>query len=68
MGSENAILGPALHGADTGAEPSAALVERVSRAIASAKRAPNLRRPEIIDKVWRAYCGQARAAIKEVLS
>lgn len=39
------------------------LVERVARAIAAAKRAPKLRGPEVIDKIWRTYCGQARAAI-----
>ncbi len=38
-------------------------VERVARAIATAKRASNLRDIETIDRVWPSYCGQARAAI-----
>lgn len=42
---------------------SSEMVERVARAIAASKRSPEQRTPEVIDRVWAAYCGQARAAI-----
>jgi hypothetical protein len=42
-------------------------VETVARAIAKAKRAPNLRDDATIDRVWVGYCGQARAAIRAIL-
>jgi hypothetical protein len=44
----------------TGFDPSR--VERVARAIAAGKRDPRTP-PEEIDRVWTAYCGQARAAL-----
>lgn len=52
----------------TRGEDDAVLVERVSRAIAKAKRDPGLRDSATIERVWRSYCGMARAAIKELQS
>lgn len=46
--------------------PVPVMVERVARSIAANKRKLDPNEPEI-DRVWNAYCGQARAAIAALM-